>query len=61
MGILLASGGDNIHLWDMNTNTLNHTLAGYKGGVKSLTFSPNGSLLASGTSFGTILIWELPQ
>ena len=60
-GNILASGGDNIHLWDMNTNTLNHTLAGYKGGVKSLTFSPNGSLLASGTSFGTILIWELPQ
>ncbi|KAI9656850.1 MAG: hypothetical protein M1821_003489 [Bathelium mastoideum] len=36
-----------------------YTLEGHTGEIKSLQFSPNGKLLASGSSNGTIKLWDL--
>ena len=35
------------------------TLRGHTGHVNSVSFSPDGSILASGSSDGTILLWEV--
>lgn len=41
------------------TVTLMHTLPGHEGEVISLAFSPDGSLLASGDTTGTIKLWRV--
>ena len=74
-GQTLASGGGYsnegymIHLWDVNTGTLRHTLTGHNGEISSLCFSPDGQTLASGNGFNpsaevgradyTIQLWDV--
>lgn len=61
-GKLFASSGcldDNaVYVWSTATGQQVHQLAGHSGGVLSLTFSLDGSLLASGSQ-DSILIWEM--
>jgi len=49
---VLASGSDNetIKLWDPNTGVVLQTLEGHSTSISSVTFSPTGKLLASGSS-----------
>ena len=64
-GELLASGDDrnnDTHLWDAQTGEL---IANFKGdmpfgspNVNSVAFSPNGKTIASGSSDGTIRLWN---
>ena len=39
----------------------NKTLEGHTSDVKALSFSPDGSVLASGSSDNTIKLWEIPS
>ncbi len=39
-----------IELWDMKTGSLRHTIKGFDGPVKSISFSPDGLTLISGSS-----------
>ena len=48
-----------IRLWDVATGENIHTFWGHNSDVQSLAFSPNGTMLASGSFDGTILIWDL--
>ena len=48
-----------MRLWDANTGTNTHTLTGHTDGVYSVAFSPDGNTVASGSSDGTVLLWEL--
>jgi WD40 repeat protein len=36
-------------------------LKGHKFGVESVAFSPDGKLLASGSSDNTIILWEVEK
>ena len=48
-----------IRIWDAATDENIHTFWGHNSDVQSLTFSPDGTHLASSGFDGTILIWDL--
>ncbi len=71
-GRILAAGGDkNIHLWDIKTKEKILTLKGnyeYSGDYnrwtqhfRSVSFSPNGKILASGGYNKNILLWDVEK
>ena len=61
MGVSLPVGGydSTIRLWDAVTGEHKTTLEGHRAGVSSVAYSPDGSILASGSSDDTIRLWEL--
>ena len=48
-----------IRLWDVETAENIHTFWGHTTDVQSIGFSPDGTLLASGSFDGTILLWDI--
>ena len=48
-----------MRLWNVATSTDKQTLTGHKAAVNSVVFSPDGSILASGSTDGTILLWDI--
>ena len=50
-----------IELWDVTTHRVIHTIPTSNGIVRSLAFSPNGRLLASGSGGGAVWVWHVPD
>ena len=47
-----------IQLWDVKTGTDLGSLSGHMEGIETLAFSHDGKMLASGSSDGTVLLWD---
>ena len=58
-GKLLATSGEEIYLWDMETSEFAGTLPGHENGTRSLAFSPDSSMLVSGGEDKNIKLWDL--
>lgn len=48
-----------IDFWDLATGRQIATLGGQGGQIESLAFSPNGKLIATGSSDTTIVVWDM--
>ena len=59
-GKILATGGDDtIPLWDVRTGALLWKLEGHTGSVEAVEFAADGNTLASWSTGGTVLLWDL--
>jgi len=59
-GRLLAGGGDGrVTLWEVASGRQVRVFTDIVGGVRSVAFSPEGQLLAAGSTNGTIRLWEV--
>ena len=57
--LLATASGNAIRLWDTKTRALQVTLDGHQEIVTSLSFSPDGTMLASGSADQPALLWNL--
>jgi WD40 repeat protein len=63
-GRWVASAGEDstVKVWDSHTGTLVRSFRGHTGLVSSLAFTPpDGRLLVSGSSDGTVKVWDLTR
>ena len=58
-GMTLATTVGPIELWDVETGRNIATLEGHTDWVRFVTFSPDGTTLASGSDDGTIKLWDV--
>lgn len=55
--VLMTVGKKTVKLWN-TTGKLMLTLSGHEGDITSATFSPDGTLLATGSDDGTVKVWN---
>jgi WD40 repeat protein len=58
-GRLLAAAGLSVTVFDVVTRTTAFAFVGHSGRVRSLSFSPDGHFLASGSEDNTVGVWDL--
>ncbi|MXZ08362.1 MAG: hypothetical protein F4Y79_02865, partial [Gemmatimonadetes bacterium] len=46
-------------LWDVNTRTTTAMLKGHTEAITSVSFSPDGTILSSGSLDDTVLLWDV--
>ncbi len=56
---IASCGGNDIHLWDSQTNQLLKTLIGHTDSVNSVVFSPDRKTIASASNDRTIRLWNV--
>ncbi|KAI8826260.1 WD40-repeat-containing domain protein [Fimicolochytrium jonesii] len=53
-----GSGDTTVRVWDLDTETPQHTLEGHKNWVQIVAWSPDSEMLASGSMDSTIRLWN---
>jgi WD40 repeat protein/uncharacterized caspase-like protein len=60
-GSLVAGGNFGLKVWQGAQWKTSHTLPGHRAWVNHVSFSPDGSLLASGSADNTVKIWNFDK
>jgi WD40 repeat protein/predicted Ser/Thr protein kinase len=61
-GATFASGSyGTIRIWNLRTGTLLHTIAAHKLWINALALTPDGNILASGSSDRSIRLWDFER
>jgi WD40 repeat protein len=55
---LATASEEHLYLWNMSNRTMVFTDDSPSGDISKLTFSPEGSLLATGSTLGMIALWD---
>ena len=55
----LVTGDKGVRLWDTATKQLKKTLTGHKGCVDNFAFSPDGNTIATVSTDGTMILWDI--
>ncbi|GAH26056.1 unnamed protein product, partial [marine sediment metagenome] len=50
-----------IRLWNLKSSKFVRTIKGHSGAVTSLTISPNGKNIISGSEDNTVRVWDLSK
>jgi WD40 repeat protein len=58
-GKTAAAGSYDIQIWELASGRQLRTLAGHSCYATRVMYSPDGSMLASGSADGTILLWDM--
>ncbi|KAF2759206.1 F-box/WD repeat-containing protein pof1 [Pseudovirgaria hyperparasitica] len=53
-----GAGDGSARIWDCDTGTIVYTLKGHKGWVLAVSWSPDGSILATGGSDSMVRLWD---
>ena len=59
VGLRMLRDTCKVRLWEVDDGTLLRVLEGHTAEVKSVAFSPDAALLASGAADGTARIWDI--
>ena len=60
--VLFAGGADyRVHMYDLRSRALLHTLSGHASTVRALCFTPDGSKLCSSGGDFNLLVWRVPS
>lgn len=57
--LLAVESSIGVWLYDVQTGEARNLLTGHTGRVRGVSFTPDGQTLASGSSDGTVLLWDL--
>jgi WD40 repeat protein len=60
MGLHLQ-GGANVQVWDVVASEARAVLGGHRNSVQSIAFSPDGTILATGSRDRTVRLWRMPR
>ena len=59
MAVGVLKKRNDVKIWDRRDSTELATLSGHRGRVTSISLSPDGKTLASGSYDGTVVLWDI--
>ena len=59
--VVIANRDKAVKIWDANNGKELHTLKGHTGSVRSVSYSPDGQRIASGSYDTRLKIWDASE
>ncbi|KAF9548010.1 WD40 repeat-like protein [Agrocybe pediades] len=59
--IAMGSANNTVKIWDLRSGEVGNPMQGHTGGVNSIVFSPDDSILVSAGAAGKIVVWSVAE
>ncbi len=59
--LVAAASAQGVSIWDLQTGKLQRVFAGHQGGVRCVSFSPDGQHISSGGFDATVRVWNIRE